>query len=403
MLKALRIVGSLVACLSLFAPAARAMAVGDGIQQGPSLIFPALIITETYDDNIGLASGNTQSDWVTSVAPAVRLVLPVQRFFLEAEGGLDFRRYIDNDAENSTNWFIGAAAGADFPGGLSFKIGDRQTTRRLVGSQEYGPGEDHSLNTLRATASYTVRDALRLELTGLRMAYTYDRSLRRERVENSLQTGVSWKFRPSLSAVVEAAYTGYAYDSNTAQDGDAIQFVLGLTWDITAKSTGFAKAGYQIKQYDDESAARGTEDANYLTVSAGLRHFFTSRTLVQVDLTRASQESDFPANPYYLRTAAGASFSQRFTAKVYGRAGLRYASDEYPNQSTYVNPYDKTGTGPHTGERSDGTLTGSLAVGFDVTRWLTLELAYGYDQRSSNFDTFDYNTTQVSLSAKAAF
>lgn len=403
MFKAGRIVISLAACLLLFAPAARALAVGDGIRQGPTLIFPTLSVTETYDDNIGLSSGNTQSDWVTSVAPTVRLVLPVQRFFLEGEGGLDFRRYIDNDDENSTNWFLGAAVGADFPGGLSFKIGDRQTARYLIGSQEYGPGEDSSLNSLRAMAAYSIRDVLRLEFTGLRTAYTYDRSLERERVESSLQAGVSWKFQPSLSAVFEAAYNGYAYDSNTAQDGSAVQLALGLTWNITAKSTGFAKAGFQMKQYADENAAAGIEGANYLTVSAGLRHFFTSRTLVQIDLSRASQESDFPENPYYLRTAVGASFSQRFTAKVYGRAGLRYSGDSYPNETTYANPYDATGTGLTVGKRSDGTLAGSLAVGFDVTRWLALEMEYGYDQRSSNFDTFDYNATRVSLSAKAAF
>lgn len=403
MSKSLSIVGSLIACLLLLAPAARAMAVGDGIKQGPTLIFPSLTVTETYDDNIGLVSGNEQSDWVTSVAPAVRLVLPVQRFFLEAEGGLDFRRYIDNDDENSTNWFVGAAAGADFPGGLSFKISDRHTARYLVGSQEYGAGEDSTQNALRGVVAYTVRDALRLELTGLRTAYTYDRSLVRERVESSIQAGLSWKFQPTLSAVFEAAYAGFAYDSNTAQDGSALQFALGMTWDMTAKSTGFAKAGYQLKQYDDENAALGTEDASYFTVSAGLRHFFTGRTLVQIDLSRASHESDFPENPYFLRTALDASFSQRFTAKLYGRAGLRYAGDEYPNETVYANSFDATGGGLQSGKRSESTLTGNLAVGFDMTKWLALELAYGYEQRSSNFDTFDYAATRVSLSAKAAF
>lgn len=395
-------VGLLAGCLLLLAPAARTFAAGEGIQLGPALLFPAVSLTETYDDNIGLAAKNTESDWVTSVAPAVRLVLPVQRFFLEAEGGLDFRSYVDYDGENSTNWSIGAAAGADFPGGLSFKIGDTQSSRYLIGSQEYGPGEDSSLNTLRAAAAYAVRDVLRVELTGLRLAYTYDRSLGRERVESSLQAGVSWKFQPSISAVFEAGYAGYAYDSNTAQDGSAVQFALGLTWDVTAKSTGFAKAGYQLKRYDDENAARGIENANYLTVSAGLRHFFTARTMVQFDLSRASQETDFPENPYYLRTAVGVGFSQRFTAKLYGRAGLRYTGDEYPNQTSYANPFDP-GSGRHTGTRSDGTINGSLAVGLDVTRWLAVELAYGGSQRNSNFDTFDYSDNQVSLSAKAAF
>lgn len=392
----------ILAGLLLLAPADRALALGDGIQVGPSLLFPTLNVTQTHDDNIGLASGGTESDWVTSVAPALRLVLPVRRFFLEAEGGLDFVSYRDNDGENSTNWFAGVAAGAEFPGGLSFKVGDTHAERYLVGSQEYGPGEDASLNTLRATAAYAVREALRLEATWTRAAYGYDESVARERVESTLQADAYWKLRPRLSAIVEAAFADYAYDSKTAQDGSATQLALGLTWDVTAKSTGLAKAGYQWKRYQDENPAAGIEGDSYFTLAAGLRHSFTNRTAAQVDLSRASRESDFPGNPYFLRTALDVSVSQRFTAKLYGRAGVRVAVDAYPNETSYDNPYDAVDA-VETDKRRDSTLEGKLAVGFDVNRWLALELAYGGLRRSSNFDTFDHNATRLSLSAKAAF
>lgn len=393
-------IGLLAASL-LLAPAA-ALAAGDGIQAGPALFYPTLSVTETHDNNIGLASGDTESDWLTSIAPALRVVLPVRRFFLEAEGGLDFIHYRDNDGEDSTNWFVGASGGADFPGGLSFKVGDSHAARYLPGSQEYGPGEDTSLNTLHATVSYALRNALRLEATWNRAAYTYDLSTARERVENSLQADAYWKLRPRLSAIVEAAFADYAYDSNEEQDGGATQIALGMSWEVTAKSTGFAKAGYQWKRYDDENPAAGIEDDGYFTLSAGLRHAFTSRTMAQVDLSRASQESDFPDNPYYLRTALDVSVSQRFTAKLYGRAGVRFANDAYPNETSYDNPYDDSDA-VETDERSDSTVEGRLAVGFDVNRWLALELAYAGLKRSSNFDTFDHDATRVSLSAKAAF
>jgi hypothetical protein len=44
-----------------------------------------------------------------------------------------------------------------------------------------------------------------------------------------------------------------------------------------------------------------------------------------------------------------------------------------------------------------------VTVGFDATRWLALELGFDALKRSSNFDTFDYDATRWSLSAKAAF
>lgn len=397
-----RVTALTIGGLLLLALADRAAAAGGGIQLGPALLFPSLDLTATYDSNIGLTSDNTESDWLTTISPTLRLVLPVRRFFVSVEGGLEFRSYSDNDGENSTNWSAGAAAGAQFPGGLSFKIADTHAQRYLVGSQEYGPGEDSSLNTLQATVAYAIRDALRLELSGLRNVYAYDSSAERERAESTLQADLYWKFRPGISALVEASVADYAYDSNRAQDGGATQVALGLTWDVTAKSTGFAKAGYQWKGYDEENLPLGIENASYFTLAAGVRHFFTRRTLAQLELARGSHESDFPENPYYLRTSLGASISQRFTPKLYGRANLRYARDEYPAETTYENPFDPA-VGAQTGERADSVLTDGVAVGFDVTRWLALELAYAGERRTSNFDTFEYNDTRVSLSAKAAF
>lgn len=408
-----RSIGCLAACSLLLAPVvARAVAVdtpvvtrataGEGIQLGPTLFYPALSVTGTYDDNISMVSSNPDGGWVTSIAPSLRMVLPVRRFYLGVEGGLDFLNYHGVDQDDSTDWFVGAAVGADFPGGLSFKVADRHAQRHLVASQEYGAGEDSAVNTLTAMVAYAIRSAVKLELSGTRTVPTFELSTRRERVETTVQADLYWKFRPSLSGLVEGSYAAYAYDSNTAQDNSAVQAALGLTWDVTARSTGFAKAGYQWKRYDDQSPALGTENGSYYTVSAGLKHSFTPRTVLGFNLSRASQESDFPENPYYLRSTVDASLSQRLTPKLYGRLNARYGRDEYPNATSYDNPYD-TVVGLESGKRTDTSFGGTVSLGFDVTRWLVLELAYGGETRNSTYDTFDFDETRVSMSAKAAF
>lgn len=395
--------GIVAGCCLLLTPTVLPAAAGEGIQLGPALLFPALGISETYDDNIGRSSDSLkQEDWVTKISPALRLALPVERYFLEVEGGLSVIRFKDHSSENSTDWFLGASTGGDFPGGLSFKIGDTHAERYLVGSQEYGPGEKSAQNTLRATVSYAIRNALRLEVSGHRQVYTFDRSAARERVEAAVQADVYWKFRPSLSALVEAGFTDYSYDSNARQDGSATRAALGLTWEITQKSTGVAKAGYQAKRYKTEDAALGIEAVDHYILSVALGHYLTRRTKVDIDLSHSSQESDFVENPYYLRTAFGVALGQRFTPKLYARAGIRYSRDDYPNAAVYANPYDPASV-PEQGERSDKNLSANISAGFDATRWLALELAYEVERRDSNFDTFDYKASRVSLSAKAAF
>jgi hypothetical protein len=217
-----------------------------------------------------------------------------------------------------------------------------------------------------------------------------------------VQADLFWKFRPALSAVLGAGYEDYGYDTNTAQDNSATQAALGVTWDVTAKSTGTLKAGVQWKRYDAQNQALGTEDASYYTVSAAVRHFFTRRTALHLHLSRSSQESDFPANPYFLRTAADVSLVQRLTARLHGRLTGRYGLDDYPNGASFDNPLDAVAE-VETGVRRDTTLAAEAAVGYDVNRWLTLKLEYDFGTRSSNFDTFDYDVSRVSLSVKAAF
>jgi hypothetical protein len=392
----------LAAVLLTVGAGAPALAQEGGLPLGPALVFPRLAVTVTHDDNIYLTSDNATSDWITTVAPALRLTLPVRRFLLEAEGGVESVTYADHGGEDATNWFVGGALGAVFPGGLDFKVSGRYAEEYLSTSQEFGPGEDSKRSTLAATAGYRVRDALRFELGARSEAYGYDRSHDLERTERTLQADCFWRLRPRTSAFVEGAVTDFDYDGNSAQDGSAVMAALGVTWEATSRSAASAKVGYEWKRYDDEDPALGTEDGDYAVVSVGARHDFTRRTAVELGLARGSHESDFADNPYYLRTALSAGLTQRFTAKIYGRAALNYDLDDYPNDVTYRNPYDP-GHGPESGERSDRTFGASVALGYEATRWLTLEAGWRGERRDSNFDTFEYEDNQLWLRGRAAF
>jgi len=361
-----------------------------------------MCIRDSYNDNFYQVSNNPESAWETSIAPSLRLSLPVRRFYINAEAGLEYLSYFDVEEADTTDWFVGGAVGADFPGGLSFKVTDKYEFSYLTATQEFGPGEDYTENILAATVAYAIGNTLRLELSGERSASTYQLSDDRDRVASQGKATAYWKFRPALSALIEGSYEEIKYESSTSQDNNSTQAALGLTWDVTAKSTGLVKAGYQWKRYEAQDLSLGTEDGSYYTLSAMLSHSFTARTVLAVDITRESNESDFAGNPYYLTTTAGASLSQRLTRKFYGRVGARYSSDAYPNATSYDNPYDSS-TGLESGERTDNTIDANAALGFDATGWLALELGYEGKWRDSTFNTFDYDQNRVSLSAKAAF
>lgn len=387
---------------ALLASCSGAWAAADGLRFGPLTAFPSLVASERRDDNIYLASGEGTEDWITTVTPALRLTLPMQRFLLQADAALDIVRYADASAEDSTSWSAGAALRADFPGGLYGEVGGNYRETYLTTSQEFGPGEDSSLGTLRAVVGYRIGQGSRVELGWSGDDYLFDLSADRERSERMVRGAFFWQFRPRWSALFELARTDIAYDSNEPQDSSETQATAGVTWEITERSTGLVKAGYEWKRFDQERPDLGYEDASYVTVSGALRHAITDRTAAAVELRRGSHESDFPQNPYYVRTGFSAGLSHRFTWRLFGRAGVRYDRDAYPNEVAYTNPYDPARP-TDSGRRSD-TLTGlTAALGFDLARWLTLELEYGRDRRTSNFETFAYTANAVTLRARAAF
>lgn len=383
------------------APAAAATEPG-GIPFGPVLVFPTLLVSLTHDDNVYLASDGEQEDWFTTVAPALRLEIPVQRLRLVAEGGLEARTYAELEGEDATDWFVGAGAGAEFPGGLDFLLGARHEEEYLTTSQEFGAGETETIDTLSATVGYRVRDALRLQAGARRLEYDFERSRERDRVETILQGDAFWRFRPRTSAFIEVAVTRFDYDPREPLDNEETTIALGLTWEATSRSTAVLKGGYEWKRYDVGDAAIGAEDGDYFVLAASGRHEFTRRTTVELGASRGTYESDFAGNPYYLETAFSAALRQQFTTKIHGRVSARYAVDEYPNRVSYDNPYD-SGDAPETGERTDRALEAELAAGFDVTRWLTLEAGATWERRTSSFATFAYDDTRLWVSARAAF
>lgn len=366
----------------------------DGVKLGPVQAFPALTITETYEDNIFLASDDSATDWITTVRPSLRLALPLQRFLLQAQGEVGAVLFADHDDENATNWGAGGTFGAEFPGGLSFEVGDAFRRQYLTATQEFGEGEESSHNVARAKVGFAIRNAFRLEVAFFNNIFRYDRSKDRERDENDLQVDFFWRFLPKTSALVELAYDDYAYKSNTAQDNTALKTALGLTWDITSRSIGIVKAGYEWKSFQDENDALGYENGGYYVLTANMRHFFDKRTTGELEIGRASRESDFSDNPYYLRTSVGANVGRRFTHKLYGRLGLRLHRDAYPHETAYLS---------ETGDRTDNVVHGDAALGFDILRWLNLELSYAGERRSSTFDVFEYTDNKASLAVKATF
>jgi hypothetical protein len=361
------------------------------LKAGALRLYPAVTVVETYDNNLFLNSEDEESDWITRVRPELRLSLPMQDFLFQLRGWVEAIRYLENDDQDSTDTEISGSLEANFPGGLGFKVEDVYTMGWLVASQEFGEGEDYDLNEFNARISYDIRDAFRVALRWYNFQFDYDISNDRDRAENIVGASLFYRFLPKTSALVEADYADFSYDTNESLDNTALQFAAGLTWRLTGKSTGEIKAGFQWKDYQDSAE----EDGEFGVVSAKLRHFFSGRTSAVLEARRASIETSYLDNPYFVRTGVRGSVDHRFTSKIYGQGFLEYDLDAYPNETP------KLAGG--VGERDDNTISTGASVGFDILKWLNLELRVAHEKRTSSFDEFEYSVQQVAFLARVGY
>ncbi len=397
-----------------------ALAAGN-IKVGGLRVYPYLTFEETYDSNIYLLSDQEVDSWISRLKPELLLALPMDDFNLEVGGWVKWNWYhgdeqvilsrgtatssgvilpgtpivLDPSDQDSTDWGISGSFEGAFPGGLSFLVRDAYSQKWLVATQEFGPGEDLKLNELRGNLGFDIADRFRVDLDYYNNNFDFELNVERDRVENIFAATLYWHFKPKTSLLLEVDYGDFNYDNLDFQGFDrsnyAVQIFGGVTWRVTGKSTGEFKGGYQVKRYDDDTFQ---PDGEYGVVEGIARHYFTSRTNIQLALSRGTVEAYSFENPYYVSNRLYGELNQKFTAKLYGRVSAEYMDHDYPNDTTVLGV---------TKSRNDDIVALGLAAGFDIRRWLNLELRYDYEDRNSNFFIYEYSVNQFTFAARGAF
>lgn len=386
------VIAALISLCIIFLTVPHARAAGEGIKLGGLRIYPAIQVQETYNSNIFLTADNEEDDFITSVTPSLKFLLPFEDYFIQVDGEASFIRYKDNSKDDNDIYKVSASIGADFPGGLGFVLADTFTRNYLPTQFEFDIAEYYEINQLYAKVDYSLRESFKLDLEYFRYSFTYDESDDLDRVENTYAATLYYKFLPKTSALIEAGFSDLAYNEEIFQfkDNEATQVRAGIKWAMTGKSTGEIRLGYQWKNYSDESV----DDGEYFVAIGSMTTAFSRYSLLEIELRRATVESDYTYNPHYLSTRAKADISRNFTYKITGTAGLFIRRDDYPNETTELD---------QTAERSDNILGGHVGLNFQMLKWLAVNLNYKIQSRQSNLDVFDYDETLVKLALKAAF
>lgn len=359
---------------------------------GPVAIHPTLRKSVTYDSNVLLQPDDQNDDVVFNLQPGVILELPINKHQLAVGYEADFEIFSKarnaNQTDQNQNFF--ALADFQFP---SWYINILETFSETSG---------------RSGTTFTERipryDQTVYPKIGYKFKrFTFETGFRhtvrdfRRKVDGAIDFHVQewseviyYDLFARLKALFETQVGEINYNHNHQRDGFIYQTRLGLEGELMPNLKVKARSGIQLRNYYKDA------NVDFRSWIADVRADYQVRPSVKVyaGFSRQPVEATFGDVNYFLEHAyfMGAEYTLLTKWKLYTEP--RYVRDSYSERVE--------GTG-RTGFRRDHHWEWKTGLQYLIQEWWSMELAYEYLRRNSNFSDFDYTDNRVSLTSKLAY
>jgi hypothetical protein len=357
------------------------------LQVGPVLVNPSLTLKETFTDNAFYTDGNTTSDLITTLAPAIKLRLPLRMHELTLGADAEFNLYLDNSSLNTSPFQIYALGDFSIGDRVKVKVGDTyQHYEESPLESPNGTQDTYTANAAALTAKYLFADVAQAQFDYTHVNLDYPDSNYRTRAEDRLSLYLYYRVLPATSAFLEYDFKNVGYDTTGKFDNVVHTGQVGATWEITEYSKGTAKVGFLTKLYDDGSL----EDYSTWTASVDLQHRVTDAVSVRLLGKREVNEGKETGVRYYTTTGFFADCTYRFLERLSAVVEGSYAVDAFSDA--------RPGS---TAAREDDTVHVGVGAKYSFNSWLDVVLGYGYSNRDSNRAGLDAAITTLTLKVTA--
>ena len=357
-------------------------------------ITPSLNISESRSDNIYSSPNNEESSNILVINPGIlaEIVHGDSLYSLNAE--LSDGNYSDGLAKDDdyTDYII--AFDAD--------IALNQSNKIMLGASISENHEDRGDGVTQGTTGFATPveydedifsagyrlgnddSMLSFELGAGRLdkEYTNFKSLTAIRSYEKDDYGLTvyYKLAPKTDLLVEYNTASYEYDVavSAAQnlDSDEDKILVGAVWEATGNTTGTVKVGQVDKEFD--SASR--DDFSGTVWLAQVAWTPSEQTSVSVYSTQEPKETSVGNGNFVDGTMTGASWTQGWTSAISTTVAFGTGDDDYDDTN-----------------RSDDVTNYGISLDYEFRRWLSIGVAYDFDERDSNINAFDYERNIYSL------
>lgn len=369
------------------APAANQGGIDAG-EGGGVVLYPAIGIGATYDDNIYREEIDPQSAMIYNILPVIeaRKASGASSFVAGYKG--NFGRYNggpndDLDSYDDHNAYIGAAHNGSKVGGNITADYFRGHTPKGANNSEAADTWDQG--TLLGWLDLGAQDArFRLRFTGIGKNREYDINQAIDLKNTGLGAVLGMRVASKTRLVLEGGIMRYDY-TNSNNDGDRNYVRAGVSWAATGKTTGIVTYGYQEFKADntgdeltsdaDGTAAGIVEDSDSSSWKGEIIWSPTSKDVVNFDTSRNSRVS-YGVGTNRISTRARVNWGHSWAYDIGSSIGYTIGDDEYIGFP-----------------RNDDIELVDLSLSYRPGDNHTLRASWNYESRDSDneFESYDRN------------
>lgn len=349
------------------------------IHLGPLKIHPLFSVSESYDDNIFDMPGDEVSDLITTYSPGLSLSLPIRRLKAKADVTYlaNFLEYRENPDQSHFDQYLNSSFEVVFPRGLNILL------RNRFEETEQPPTFDNIFGELIQRTKRKTNDFLTtitlpqyFARFGTELYYSnfdnqYDVFEDSNYNEQTIGARLTYKLLTKLNTFTEFNTGKTLYDTDLISNSVFYESFAGVRFEETAKTTGNFKIGYRIRDYEDEDY----EQFKGIVLSLESKTRLTALTNFSVLLRRSQEESLFtPNRNFYELNSLYLTLGKKLTNKI------------DTNISNYYQLLDFPAVREGESDIKEFTIGFMISVDYKIQRWLSTNLSYWYEDRSSSDD-----------------
>lgn len=374
-----------------------------GVRLGSFLVFPELRISEFYDDNILFSESDAQDDFITEIAPRLRIDSDWNKDLLSFEARAAIGRYAQHTNQNYEDYGTSLSGQfwvtdtSYFHHAFSYdrRHSDRDSPDDTTGVHptEY----DDLLNSAGFFQEFG-RFTLRLDGAFRRLDYLNDKQITggvvtpidnsdRDRNQILGTARVGYLIRQDIETYVQASYGVIHYDTSPddngfQRDANTYNAIVGISKDWNGIFEADVYVGYLAQTFDDPrfDTIDGIDFGGKFVWNVTRRATFSALVGRHISVTTLDNAAGS------LATEAGVTVDYELRRDLLLYSNAKWRENDYSGV-----------------DRTDDTYEIGAGVTYFITRSFNVGAGYSYRQRNSNVPSVEYTRNLVMLNLDLRF